>query len=88
MQGTKLRDRPVRVKRAIEKSKLEKKFNRVMEKQLSKKNYTPPQDRSKLFKGRKQYSFGARASENPFVSEDKQKEDARKFHFKRKHIKK
>ncbi len=43
MNGTPLRERPLRVKRAIEKSKLEKKFNKVQAKKMSQKGYTPPQ---------------------------------------------
>jgi hypothetical protein len=47
MNGSLLRDRPLRVKRAIEKAKLEKKARRIEEHKLSKRNYTPPQSKGK-----------------------------------------
>lgn len=43
MNGSPLRERALRVKRAVEKSKLEKKITRVQQKKMNKKGYTPPQ---------------------------------------------
>ena len=43
MNGSPLRERPLRVKRAIEKARLEKKFNKISQKKLNKKGYTAPQ---------------------------------------------
>lgn len=48
MNGSPLRERPLRVKRAIEKSKLEKKFNKVQQKKMNKPGYTPPQNMRKF----------------------------------------
>jgi hypothetical protein len=42
MNDSPLRERPLRVKRAIEKSKLEKKFNKVNERKMNRPGYTPP----------------------------------------------
>lgn len=43
MNGSMLKERPLRVKRAIEKTKLDKKMKTVAEKKLNKKGYTAPQ---------------------------------------------
>ena len=42
MNGSSLKERPLRVKRAVEKSKLDKKFSKIMDKKMQKKGYTPP----------------------------------------------
>lgn len=44
MNGSTLKERPLRVKRAIEKSRLEKKFNKISQKKLNKKGYTAPKN--------------------------------------------
>lgn len=51
MNGSQLQNRPLRVKRAVQKQKLEKKFRKVAEKKLNKKGYTPPQNKNRQFKG-------------------------------------
>lgn len=42
MNGSTLKGRTIRVKRAIEKNKLEKKATKVFQKKLAKPGYTPP----------------------------------------------
>ena len=90
MNGTSLKERSLRVKRAVQKEKLEKKFKKVAERKLNKKGYTPPQHIKRGFKG--DYSKLAKKSRKArgpsTIQNDKQKDDARKFHFKRKMIKK
>lgn len=51
MNGSVLRERPLRVKRAIEKSKLEKKFNKLNEKKMNRKGYTAPQQSTRRIFG-------------------------------------
>jgi len=50
MNGKTLKDRPLRVKRAVEKAKLEKKINRVVAKHMNKKGFTAPQDPKRMWK--------------------------------------
>jgi hypothetical protein len=50
MNGSSLKGRPLRVKRAVEKGKLEKKINRVVSKHMNKKGFTAPQDPKKIWK--------------------------------------
>ena len=89
MNESVFRERPLRVKRAIEKSKLEKKITRVTQKKMNKKGYTAPQVKKqwkvsqKTGKGGQGQGQGQSQGEN---GDDKSK--ARKFHFKRKMIKK
>lgn len=52
MNGTQLQNRPLRVKRAVQKEKLEKKFRKVAEKKLNKKGYSPPQNKKWQSKGK------------------------------------
>ena len=52
MNETILKDRPLRVKRAVQKEKLEKKFKKVAERKLNKKGYTPPQHIKRGFTGK------------------------------------
>lgn len=87
MNGVPLRDRPLRVKRAIEKSKLEKKFNKVQAKKMGKRGYTPPQN-SPFAKGKPRWKQNAPNASQSDPQADQQRENARKFHFKRKMIKK
>lgn len=86
MNGSELKGRSLRVKRAVEKEKLEKKFERVMNKKMNKKGYTPPRQIKTGFKGKK----GMKKQRSSAVSGDpsSEKSNARKFHFKRKLIKK
>ena len=86
MNGSILNERPLRVKRAIEKSKLEKKVKNVIAKKINKKGYTAPRDPKKLWKvpAKHQRLQGGK----PDSGDNDNKSNARKFHFKRKMIKK
>ena len=79
MNGSPLKERPLRVKRAVEKSKLDKKFSKIMEKKMQKKGYTPPSDLKA--ERRKVRNLGG-------DDEEERRDQARKFHFKRKMIQK
>ena len=46
MNNSVLNGRNLRVKRAIEKSKLEKKFRKIEQKKINRKGYTAPQKKS------------------------------------------
>ena len=50
LNGSVLNERPLRVKRAVEKSKLEKKIGRVVQKNMNKRGFTAPKDPKKLSK--------------------------------------
>jgi hypothetical protein len=50
LNGSVFKERPLRVKRAIEKSRLEKKVTKVFQKKMNKKGYTPPQKLKAQFK--------------------------------------
>lgn len=50
MNGTVLKGRTIRVKRAVEKAKLEKKISRVVNKHMNKKGVTAPRDPKKMWK--------------------------------------
>ena len=72
MNGVPLRERPLRVKRAIEKSKLEKKFNKVQAKKMGKKGYTPPQN-SPFAKGKPRRKQNADNASESNPQSDQQK---------------
>lgn len=80
MNGSVLRERPLRVKRAIEKSKLEKKARTVNENKINKKGYTPPRQ--------KKNSKNVEAYRRRKGLADENKGRAQKRQFKKKMIKK
>ena len=84
LNGSVLKERPLRVKRAVEKSKLEKKIGRVVQKNMNKKGFTAPKDPKKL--AHVSERFKKRGA--PQYEAGDSKETARKFHFKRKIIQK
>lgn len=85
MNGSILKERPLRVKRAVEKSKREKKINRVVTKNFNKKGFTAPKDPKKIWKVSQKF----KRKDNGGQSNNPQdKANSRKFHFKRKMIKK
>ena len=85
MNGSQLKERPLRVKRAVGKDKLEKKINHVVAKNMSKRGFTAPKNPKKLNQFQQKFKKRGRNAGNRSEGETS---NARKFHFKRKMIKK
>ena len=59
-----------------------------MEKKLNKKGYTPPQNLMKAFGNQNQFNRNSNPNAGSDDPNEQKKQQARKFHFKRKMIKK